>query len=128
MDEQSRAKQIARVIQEALLRAPEPALITPPTPEHLASEQDSSRLPRFTVTRESGCLSCDPGACWVCGYLFTGERITIRHVSKGERVISDRTLHLLSHGVVRYKTQYVVRGEPVIVDLDLDELAGYLDL
>lgn len=128
MDEQKRARQIARVIQDALQSTPEPVAITAPTPESPVSEQESSRLARFTVTKESGCLSCDPGACWECGYLFSGERITIRHISKGERVMSDRTLHLLSHGIVRYKTQYVVHGEPVIVDLDLDELAGYLDL
>jgi hypothetical protein len=128
MDEQERAKQIARVIQDALQSTPEPATGTTQTPERPVLEQDPWHRTHFTVTRESGCLSCDPGACWVCSYLFTGERITIRHVIKGERVISDRTLHLLSHGIVRYKTQYVIRGEPVIVDLDLDELAGYLDL
>ncbi len=128
MDEQGRAKHIARVIQDALQSTSAPVAVTVPPPETSVSEQDSSRRPSFTVTRESGCLSCDPGSCWECGHLFTGERISIRHVSKCERVISDRTLHLLSHGIVRYKTQYVVRGEPVIVDLDLDELATYLDL
>ena len=128
MDERERARQIARVIQDALQSTPESVAITAPTPARPVPEQDASPSARFTITKENGCLSCDPGACWECGYLFSGERITIRHISKGERVISDRTLHLLSHGIVRYKTQYVVHGEPVIVDLDLDELADYLDL
>jgi hypothetical protein len=128
MDEQERAKQIGRVIQDALRSSAEPAAVGASAAERPVSELKASRLVPFTVTRETGCLSCNPGVCWVCGYLFTGERIIIRHVTKGERVLSDRTLHLLSHGIVRYKTQYVVRGEPVIVDLDLDELAGYLDL
>jgi hypothetical protein len=128
MDEQERAKKIAHIIQDALQSAPDPAEMTAPTPQSSVCDQESALPARFTVSKESGCLSCDPGACWECGYLFSGERIIIKHARKGERVISDRTLHLLSHGIVRYKTQYVVHGEPVIVDLDLDELAGYLDL
>jgi|GEM_PF-1413871 len=126
MDENERATRIAQIIQDALLRKPTPA---PPVAEGSgATTGEEAPQPTFTVTREGGCLSCDPGVCWVCGHLFTGERIIIRNVVKGERVLSDRTLHLLSHGITRYPTKYIVRGEPVIVDLDLDELAGYLDL
>jgi len=43
-------------------------------------------------------------------------------------VISDRTVHFLEHGITRYETGYVVRGEPVSVDIDVEELARYLDL
>jgi hypothetical protein len=138
MDEQERAKQIARLIQDALASSALAGSAPAGTAEHPqatalpattpGTEQESAAQAPCNVTRENGCLSCDPGACWVCGYLFTGERILIRHPIKGERVLSDRTVHLLSHGIVRYKTQYVIRGEAVIVDLDLDELAGYFDL
>ena len=119
MDEQERARQIAQVIQEALQRKPA---------QDADAGRDSAHRPRYTVTRQGGCLSCDPGSCWECGYLFSGERIIIHHAVKGERVLSDRTVHLLAHGITHYQTKYVVYGEPVIVDLDLDELAGYLDM
>ena len=128
MDEQERATQIARDIEDALQIAPELALATAPTADFHDPEPPPSSAPRFAVRREAGCLSCDPGACWECGHLFSGERIVIHHATLGERVISDRALHLLSHGIVRYKTKYVVRNEPVIVELDIDELAGYVDM
>jgi hypothetical protein len=82
----------------------------------------------FAVTLRGGCAACDPGACSECGHLFTGEIFTIEHLSRGKRVISDRTVHYLGHGITRYETGYVVRGEPVIVEIELEELAGYLDL
>jgi len=82
----------------------------------------------FAVTVRGGCTACDPGACSECGYLFTGEILTIDHLTRGRRVISDRMVHYLSHGITRYETGYVVHGEPVIVEIDLEELAGYLDL
>jgi hypothetical protein len=127
MDEHERAKLIARIIEDALQRSEDLSSVAAPTAPGPAG--DALALPaRFTVEKQQGCLACDPGACWECGYLFSGERIIIRHVEKGERVLSDRALHLLMHGIVRYQTKYVIRGEPVIVDLDLDELAGYLDL
>jgi hypothetical protein len=107
MDEAERARQIARAIQGALE--------TPPRG-------------KFTVTKRVGCAMCDPGACQECGYLFTGETFTIVHALKGKRTLSDKAVHYLSHGLVRYQTGYVVQGEPVVVDLDLNELASYLDM
>ena len=82
----------------------------------------------FTVSVRGGCAACDPGACSQCGHLFTGEIFTIEHLTRGKRVISDRTVHYLGHGITRYETEYIVRGEPVVVEIDLEELAGYLDL
>jgi hypothetical protein len=108
MDETTRARQIAGAIQVAL-EAPCPT-------------------GDFTVTKRVGCASCDPGACPVCGYLFTGETFTIMHMLKGKRTLSDKAVHYLSHGIVHYQTGYVIHGEPVVVDLNLDELACYLDL
>jgi len=83
---------------------------------------------RFHVTVRGGCAACDPGACTQCGHLFTGEIFTIAHLTHGRRVISDRTVHYLAHGITHYATGYVVHGEPVVVDIDLEELAQYLDL
>jgi hypothetical protein len=107
MDEATRAKQIAQAIQEAM---------------------DKPIQGNYSVLRHGGCASCDPGSCPECGFLFTGEVITIDHKIRGKRTLSDRTIHYLSHGITHYQTGYVVRGEPVVVDLNLDELAGYLDL
>ena len=107
MDEAARARQIAATIQDALEKPPREA---------------------FSVVKRVGCASCDPGACSECGYLFTGETFTIVHALKGKRTLSDKAVHYLSHGLVRYETSYVVHSEPVVVDLNLDELAGYLDL
>jgi hypothetical protein len=107
MDEAARARQIATAIQDALE--------TPPMGD-------------FTVTKRVGCAMCDPGACPECGYLFTGEIFTILHAAKGKRTLSDKAVHYLSHGMVHYQTDYVVQGEPVVVDLNLDELASYLDM
>jgi len=107
MPEAARAKQIAQVIQQA---------IENPCPGD------------FTVTSHVGCASCDPGSCPECGFLFTGDIITINHKIRGKRTLSDKAVHYLSHGITHYQTGYVVRGEPVVVDLNLNELAGYLDL
>ncbi len=82
----------------------------------------------FAVTVRGGCAACDPGACDRCGHLFTGEVFTIEHLARGRRVISDRTVHYLAHGVNRYETGYVVHDEPVVVEIDVEELATYLDL
>jgi hypothetical protein len=83
---------------------------------------------RFSVWVRGGCAACDPGACDRCGHLFTGEVYTIEHLERGRRVISDRTVHYLTHGINRYETGYVVHGEPVVVEIDVEELATYLDL
>lgn len=124
MDEQERARRIYKVIQEELDRSADAQ-----TPARGRSPQAAPAAERsYIVVKEGGCLACDPGDCWECGYLFTGERVVIRHAVKGERVLSDRALHLLSHGIIRYATRYVVRGQAVVVDLDLDELAAYVDL
>ena len=121
MDKSQRARQISRIIQEAW-RLDEPGRAGE-APVH-------EQLPPagFAVSKQSGCLACDPGACPECGYLFTGEVIVISHKTKGKRTLSDRAIHYLSHGIAHYQTDYVVHGEPVTVDLDLDELASYLDL
>jgi hypothetical protein len=121
MDEAARAKRIASIIQERLEQ----------TPEVQPAGAATAAWPigvRFIVTRRGGCAACDPGACSVCGYLFTGENIEINHCTHGRRTLSDRAVHYLSHGMTRYPTAYVVRGETVDVTLDLEELAGYLDL
>lgn len=120
--ESERARQIALVIRQSLQD------LAGAVAEGEAPRTAAAPARRYTVTRTGGCIACDPGACTLCGYLFTGEIITIQRAEKGKRVLSDRAVHYLSHGVSRYETAYLVRGEPVIVDLDLDELAGYLDL
>jgi hypothetical protein len=101
------AIRIARIIRESLGK--------PPTGN-------------FTVTSRGGCVSCDPGSCPECGYLFTGDIITIEHKTKGKRTLSDKAIHYLSHGIISYKTGYVINGETVVVDLDPNEIASYLDL
>jgi hypothetical protein len=83
---------------------------------------------RFRVTVRGGCVACDPGVCTECGHLLTGETYTIAHLTHGQRVISDRAVHYLGHGITQYATGYVVHDEPVIVEMDLEELAQYLDL
>lgn len=108
MEPAERAKQIAEAIQQARGVWP----IGAP----------------FSVSVRGGCAACDPGACNRCGQLFTGEIFTIEHLTRGRRVISDRTVHFLEHGITRYETGYIVRGEPVIVEIDVEELATYLDL
>lgn len=127
MNQVERARQIVRRLQEALLDA----VIGIPVEAYSPGETEIGARPgsrSFTVSRRAGCLACDPGSCPECGYLFTGELVTIEHRLKGKLTLSDKAIHYLSHGITRYQTGYIVRGEPVIVDLDLEELAGYLDL
>jgi hypothetical protein len=83
---------------------------------------------RVMVTVRGGCKICDPGVCPECGHLFRGETIQIDHAVLGKRCISDRTVHFLMHGITHYETGYVIRGEPVTVDIDVEDLAKYLDL
>lgn len=127
MNQAERARQIAQRLQEALLEAVIgiPAEACSPGKAEIGARQDSRS---FTVSRRAGCLACDPGSCPECGYLFTGELVTIEHRLKGKLTLSDKAIHYLAHGITHYQTSYIVRGEPVIVDLDLEELAGYLDL
>jgi predicted Zn-ribbon and HTH transcriptional regulator len=121
MDESQRARQISRTIEEALQLTESGRAGEAPVQEQLPPAS-------FVVSKQSGCLACDPGACPRCGYLFTGEVIVIDHKTRGKRTLSDRAVHYLSHGIAHYQTGYIVHGEPVTVDLDLEELASYLDL
>lgn len=84
--------------------------------------------PDVVVTVRGGCRNCEPGVCAECGHLFTGETLTIEHSTLGKRSISDRTVHYLKHGISRYTTDYVIRGERVVVDINVEELAHYLNL
>jgi hypothetical protein len=127
MNKEERAKQIARIIQEALQGAAASVLAGA---HHPGGTGTGEELPQgnFTVTKRGGCSTCDPGSCSECGYLFMGEAVVINHRIRGKLTLSDKAVHYLSHGITRYQTSYIVHGEPVIVDLDLDELASYLDL
>jgi len=107
ISEAERARQIAQTIQAGLSGSP---------------------AGNFTVTSRGGCASCDPGACPECGYLFTGDIVTIQHVLRGKRTITEKAIHYLSHGITHYETGYVIQGERVVVDLNVDEIASYLDL
>ena len=107
MDAAERARQIVQTIEVALVKP---------------------RQAHFTVTKRGGCAACDPGACAVCGYLFTGDVFQIDHPVEGKRVLSDKAIHYLAHGIHRYETGWVIHGEAVIVDLDVEELAHYLDI
>ena len=118
MSQEERARQVARAIEHALRE---------PAASELASISGESSQ-AFTIARRGGCTSCNPGTCPQCGHLFTGEVIEIVHASRGKRVLSDKAVHYLSHGMNCYETGWIVHGEPVIVDLDVDEVAGYLDL
>ncbi len=82
----------------------------------------------YTVTKRMACSACPPSSCSVCGFVLSGDVIIINHQVKGKRHLSDKTVHYLGHGLTRYQTGYIYRGEPVIADLDLHELEGYLDL
>ncbi len=83
---------------------------------------------RYTVTKRNACAACPPSACKECGLALPGDVIILNHSVKGKRHLSDKAVHYLGHGLTRYQTGYVYRGEPVVVDLDLSELEGYLDL
>jgi hypothetical protein len=93
--------------------------------ETLLAETDD---PQYRVAKRGGCVSCDPGVCTVCGHIFTGEVYRIEHPDNGRRVFSDRAIHYLMHGIFSYETGWVVRGTPVVVDLDIDDLAAFFRL
>jgi hypothetical protein len=82
----------------------------------------------YTVARRSACATCPPAACSICGVSLPGDVFIISHQVIGKRHLSDKAVHYMSHGVCRYQTGYVYRGEPVVVDLNLSELEGYLNL
>jgi hypothetical protein len=128
MNRHIRAEQIARFLQEFLQDAAAPVRTCPDRSGGVVEAAEELPEANFTLSRRAGCLACDAGSCLECGYLFTGESVTIDHRLRGKLTLSDRAIHYLSHGITRYQTNYVVHGEPVVVDLDLEELAGYLDL
>ena len=83
---------------------------------------------RYRVTKRGACSGCPPGACDLCGVVLPGDIYIITSEAKGKRHLSDKAVHYLGHGRTHYETGYVYRGEPVTVDLSLDELEPYLDL
>jgi hypothetical protein len=107
-DRQSLAHRVAEAIEQALARGQAGVDVA--------------------VTVRGGCRNCEPGVCPECGHLFTGETLTIENPTLGKRAVSDRAAHYLKHGILRYRTGYVVHGEPVVVDIDVEELARYLNL
>lgn len=127
MNTEERAKQIVQVLQAALQSPLASARAGALQPNGTEREQELGQE-NFTVIRQGCCLSCDPGVCPVCGYLFTGETVVIQHRVHGKFALSDRAIHYLTHGITHYQTSYIVRGEPVSVELDLELLASYLDL
>ena len=80
----------------------------------------------YRVTKRNACTGCPPSACAVCGVVLAGDVIIIHHQVKGKRHLSDKAVHYLGHGLTHYETGDIYRGEPVTVDLDLNELEGYL--
>lgn len=126
MDEADRARRIAQTIEHALKAASSDAI--PPFSRQGNGLVVSTLSDEFTITGQGGCVACDPGACPVCGFLFTGAIYTIRHRVLGKRVLSDKTIHYLAHGITRYLTGYIVLGQPVEVVLDVNELERYLGL
>jgi hypothetical protein len=112
MSQDTRARRIAQAIEQLLL----------------APAGDDAVAGGFKVSRRCGCVACNPGVCSYCGHVFTGEVIEISHASKGKRVLSDKAVHYLAHGVTTYETGWTIRGQPVVVDLDVEEVASYLDL
>src|SRR5512133_450824 len=80
----------------------------------------------YRVTKRDACTGCPSSACAVCGAVLPGDVIIVHHKVKGKRHLSDKAVHYLGHGMVHYETGYIYRGEPVTVDLDLNELEGYL--
>lgn len=111
-------------------------------PDELSDEERARRLSaaiiaglagapagaRYAVTKRSACSGCPPGACTVCGLSLPGDVFIVTHHVKGKRHLSDKAVHYLGHGLTHYETGYIYRGEPVTVDLSLDELEGYLGL
>lgn len=93
--------------------------------EALAGADDSGT---YAVFSRGCCSACELGTCPECGHAFDGSTVIIHHKRKGKRYLSDRAVHFLSHGRSSYQTKYVYKDQPVTVDLDLRELAEYLDL
>ncbi len=108
LSSEERAKRLAAAILNGLQRAPEGAA--------------------YRVTRRDACTGCPPGTCAECGAVLPGDVYIITHHARGKRHLSDKAVHYLGHGLTHYETGYVYRGEPVTVDLSLDELERYLDL
>jgi hypothetical protein len=111
---EDRARRLAAAILDGLSTANADGLSTPN--EELG----------YRVTKRNACSGCPSSACTVCGVVLPGDVIIITHSVKGKRHLSDKAVHYLSHGLTHYETGYVYRGEPVTVDLDLNELEGYL--
>ena len=126
MDQATRARQIAEILLQALQipAVPQAASLTTPA----AALAPWARTRRFTVARRPGCPVCRHGTCRVCGHRFLGEAIIVAHPVHGKHALSDRAVHYLSHGLTHYETGDVIDGQAVSVDLDLVEIAGYLDL
>ncbi len=80
----------------------------------------------YRVTKRNACTGCPSSECAVCGVVLPGDVIIVHHQVKGKRHLSDKAVHYLGHGLTHYETGYIYRGEPVAVDLDLNELEGYL--
>jgi len=108
LSDEERARRIAQTIEKALT--------------------GQGAQSNYTVTKRTACSACPPTSCSVCGFVLPGDVIIIHHKDRGKRHLSDRAVHYLGHGLKRYQTGYIYQGEPVLVDLDLDELEGYLDL
>jgi hypothetical protein len=80
----------------------------------------------YSVTKRDACTGCPSSSCAVCGAVLPGAVIIIEHAARGKRHLSDKAVHYLGHGLTHYETGYVYHGEPVTVDLDLNELEGYV--
>jgi hypothetical protein len=89
----------------------------------LAAPEDAES---YRVTKRNACTGCPSSACAVCGAILPGDVIIVHHKVKGKRHLSDKAVHYLGHGRTHYETGYIYRGEPVTVDLDLNELEAYL--
>jgi hypothetical protein len=68
------------------------------------------------------------GACTRCGYRFSGDVLIVQHPSYGRRSISERSLHYLGHGTTRHDTGHRLFGEPVFVEIEVEEWVRYLGL
>ena len=86
MNDQERAKRIARIIEEAAQRA-----VASPSTQTEEPPQNG-----FTATKRGGCLSCDPSYCPECGSFFTGKAFVIKHPIKVKRTLSDSEMHYIA--------------------------------
>jgi hypothetical protein len=64
----------------------------------------------------------------VCDHVFAGEVHQIEDSENGKRVLSDRAIHYPGHGICSYETGWIVRGTPILVDLDLDDLGAFFGM